>query len=150
MDLAVSIAVPLGLGLVTAALTREGSTGAWYASLKKPRWMPPRAAFPIVWTVLYVAMGVAAHRVWAAGGGAVPLGLYALQLALNIAWSFVFFNFQNVGAAMLNIALLWGAVAATAVSFYLADPLAGHLMLPYLAWVSLATALTANLYVNNA
>lgn len=64
---------------------REDVSG-WYKTLKKPRWNPPAWVFGPVWTVLYSAMGVAAWRVWKAGGGALPLGLYAAQLALNFAW----------------------------------------------------------------
>lgn len=64
---------------------REDVSG-WYKTLKKPRWNPPAWVFGPVWTVLYSAMGVAAWRVWKAGGGPLPLGLYAAQLALNFAW----------------------------------------------------------------
>lgn len=153
-SMAVWMAVPLGLGALTALHTRDatgsrGAEGAWYRSLRKPWWTPPRAAFPVVWTALYALMGVAAHRVWAAGGGALPLGLYAVQLALNLAWSFVFFRFQKLGWALVNVLALWVAVAATTASFYGVDTTAGHMMVPYLAWVTLATALTAHIYAAN-
>jgi tryptophan-rich sensory protein len=58
----------------------------WFPKLDKPRWTPPRWFFPVAWSTLYTMMGVAAHRVWTRGGGALPLGLYGLQLALNLAW----------------------------------------------------------------
>lgn len=124
------------------------SPGDWYRSLRKPRWTPPDFAFPIVWTVLYLAMSYAAARV---GGltvdkpaAAVALAFWALQIALNTLWTPVFFGLQRMRAGLVIILMLWVAVAATMVQFWMVDRIAGLLLLPYLVWVSIAAALNAS------
>lgn len=147
--LAASIALPVGLGLGVGYLTRDETSSPWYKGLKKPSWQPPRQVFPIVWTVLYILMGVAAYRVWVAGGRRDPLVLYGVQLALNILWSLVFFRGKDLQWSLNIIVALLAVLTATTASFYGVDRVAGYLMLPYLAWVSLATALTLNITMNN-
>lgn len=147
--LTVSIALPVVLGAVAGMATGGETRGQWYASLRKPSWQPPGAVFGPVWTTLYILMGVACYRVWAAGAPTVPLFLYGLQLALNIVWSFAFFRAHNIGVALVDIVVLLATLVATAVSFYRVDPTAGLLLVPYVAWVCFATALNANLYMNN-
>ena len=147
--LVASIALPVVLGSLAGYLTRGQTRGAWYTSLKKPGWMPPGYLFGPVWTVLYVLMGIAAWRVWRAGGGDQPMLLYASQLALNVAWSFLFFNAHNLQWALFDIVALLGVLTVTAFAFYKVDPVAGYLMVPYVLWVTYATALTANIYMNN-
>ncbi|HPF70593.1 MAG TPA: tryptophan-rich sensory protein [Candidatus Krumholzibacteria bacterium] len=118
--------------------------GEWYAGLVKPDWTPPNLVFPVVWTLLYIAMGVAAFRVWyrhGFAGARIALGLWLTQLALNAAWSWIFFGLQAPGAAFFEIILLWGAILATFQAFRQRDRLAARLMLPYLAWVGFAFAL---------
>lgn len=149
MDLTLSIALPVGLGGVAGFMTSSETQGQWYQSLKKPSWTPPKSAFGPVWVTLYILMGIAAWRVWRAGGRDQPMLLYGAQLALNIAWSFLFFKAHNLQWALFDIVALLGMLIATTYSFYGVDQAAGHLMIPYVAWVSLATALTANLYINN-
>lgn len=144
-----SIAVPVGLGALAGFATREGTRSEWYRQLQKPSWQPPGAAFGPVWTVLYVLMGIAFWRVWAAGAPAGPMALYALQLALNFAWSFAFFRAHSLGWALADIVALLVVLMATVVSFYRVDRTAGLMLVPYVAWVAFATALTGNLYVNN-
>lgn len=147
--LALSIAIPVGLGSLAGYATSGESRGQWYQSLQKPSWTPPKEAFGPVWLTLYVLMGIAAWRVWKAGGGTEPMTLYATQLALNIAWSFLFFKAHSLKWALLDITALLGMLVVTTWAFYNVDHTAGYLMIPYLAWVSLATALTASLYQNN-
>lgn len=147
--LAASIALPLGLGLGVGFLTRDETSSQWYKNLKKPEWQPPAFVFPIVWTTLYILMGIAAYRVWAAGGRRDPMVLYGVQLALNIVWSLVFFRAKSLRGALYIILALLPLIVATTASFYSVDRVAGHLMLPYVAWVSLATALTLNINMNN-
>ena len=76
---------------------------ARYKRLKKPSWNPPDWLFGPAWTVLYTAMGYASYLVWKAGGGPLPLGLYAAQLALNLAWSPIFFKVKEIGYAVADI-----------------------------------------------
>lgn len=147
--LAVAVGIPLGLGSLAGFLTRNESKSAWYNSLSKPSWTPPGYVFGPVWTLLYILMGVASWRVWKAGGGQQPMVLYALQLTMNLAWSFLFFNAKNLQWALLDILGLLGVLVATTAAFYRVDRVAGYLMLPYVAWVGFAAALTISLYKKN-
>ena len=147
--LVVSVAIPVVVGALSGHLTRNEAQSAWYRDLSKPSWNPPGYVFGPVWAVLYVLMGIAFWRVWKAGGGEHPMGLYAAQLVLNFAWSLLFFRARSIKWALLDILALLGVLVATVCSFYSVDPVAGYLLVPYLAWVSFATALTANLYVMN-
>ena len=125
----------------------------WYGTLQKPSWNPPGWIFGPVWTTLYTMMGVAAWLVWKRGGFAAqrgPLGLFLVQLALNAAWTPLFFGLHWVGAALAEILLLWLAIAATIVAFRKAHTGAMWLLLPYLAWVSFASALNFTLWRLNS
>lgn len=114
---------------------------AWYFALAKPTWTPPPWVFGPAWTLLYASMAVAAWMVWKRGGWGRPLQWWTLQLLLNAAWSPVFFGLHQVGLALVVIAALWLAIAATIAAFARVDRRAGGLLLPYLAWVSFASAL---------
>ena len=123
--------------------------GEWYASLAKPSWNPPSSVFAPVWTILYVLMGVAAWLVWREAGfsGArVALSLFIIQLALNALWSYLFFGAQKPMVAFIEIIVLWFAILATLVSFWKVRPSAGALLIPYLCWVSFASALNYQLW----
>lgn len=118
--------------------------GRWYfEELEKPWWTPPSWLFPLAWTTLYIASAVAATLVAAQEGVAIASALWALQIALNTLWSPVFFGLQRLGAALVILGLLWVAVLATCVAFWMVAPLAGWLMAPYVVWVSYAGALNA-------
>ena len=130
-------------GLVTSA-----AIPTWYATLAKPTWTPPGWLFGPVWTALYVAMAVAAWRLWRRDGlveERLPLVLFALQLLLNGAWSWIFFGARAPCAALVEIVFLWLAVAAATVFTFPRDRVAGWLYVPYLAWVTFATALNASI-----
>jgi len=127
--------------------------GAWYANLRKPSWNPPNWVFGPVWTTLYVMMAVAAWRVWRLGGDGgrrTALGLFLAQLALNAAWTPLFFGLRQPGLAFAEILLLWLAIGATTTTFFKRDRVAAWLMIPYLAWVSFAAVLNAVLWRLNA
>jgi benzodiazapine receptor len=116
----------------------------WYASLEKPSFNPPSSVFGPVWTVLYIAMGVAAWLVWRANGwdAASPaLTAWVVQLALNLAWSGLFFGLRQPGWALFEICALWLAILVTTVLFFRHSTAGGVLMLPYLAWVAFAAVL---------
>jgi len=143
----------------TAAFGGQFAPGAWYAALEKPVWNPPAWVFAPVWTLLYAMMAVAGWLVWRAGAaelaGEVPLrgaalGVYAVQLVLNGAWSWLFFGLQRPGLAFGEIVLLWLAILGTAVLFWRVKPLAGALLVPYLAWVAFAAVLNLALWRLNA
>lgn len=135
-------------GVVVALVSLTGALfppGAWYAGLDQPAGTPPDAAFPIAWTLLYIAMAIAAWRVWRARGLRREIGLFVVQLALNALWMPVAFGAQALGWALLVIVALWLTLAATLAAFWRADRLAGLLLVPYLAWVSYAVYLNAGL-----
>ena len=123
--------------------------GDWYRSLKKPRWTPPNRAFPIVWTLLYLASAVAAARVATLSGqepyAGLGLAIWAAQIALNTLWTPVFFGLHRMTLGLVIISLLWLAVAAMTILFWGLDPFAGMLVLPYLLWVTVAAALNASI-----
>jgi tryptophan-rich sensory protein len=135
-------------GLLTAAGMRDG----WYAQLAKPDWTPPGWVFGPVWTVLYTMMAVAAWLVWRQRNGSgrnKALTVFAVQLALNVVWSALFFALRSPGIAFAEIILLWLAIAATLVSFWRVSTMAFMLMLPYLLWVGFASVLNWSLWQLN-
>jgi tryptophan-rich sensory protein len=140
-----SLVVAVGLCLAVGALggwVTATSVKTWYPLLNKPSFTPPDWLFGPVWTVLYVLMGVAAWRVWRAGARARhALALFALQLALNLAWSVVFFGLHRIGTAVAVIVLLEVAILATVAAFRQIDRPAAALLLPYALWVGFATVL---------
>ena len=123
----------------------SAQAGAFYVQLARPGWAPPGWLFAPVWTVLYVLMGVAAWLVWRAHGfkeGRTALALFLVQLVANALWTWVFFVWRQGAIAFAEILLLWCLIVATAVSFRRLNALAAALLLPYLAWVTFACALT--------
>lgn len=114
----------------------------WYPTLVKPSWNPPNWIFGPVWTALYLMMAVAAWLVWRSDGnirGAMIL--FFSQLALNFAWSFLFFGARSPWLGLMDIAMLWLALVITVIAFFQKSAAAGLLMLPYLVWVSFAAIL---------
>lgn len=121
----------------------------YYRALSKPSWAPPPWLFGPVWTALYAMIGVSAWLVSrrAASGGA--LGVWWAQLALNAAWTPIFFGLRAPGLALAAIAAMWVAIVATIVAFWRRRPLAAALLLPYLAWVSFAALLNLEIWRRN-
>ena len=142
------IAICLGVSAVGAWST-AGSVATWYPSLRKPPWNPPAWLFGPVWTALYLTMAMAAWLVWRRAGwrsASGALGLFALQLALNAAWSPLFFGLRSPAAGLADIVALWLAIAATVIAFLRIAPVAGWLLVPYWMWVTFATALNAAIW----
>lgn len=122
----------------------------WYETIEKPAWTPPDAAFSIVWTPLYVLIAVAGWLAWRSGGGWGTTGPWATQMALNAAWSFLFFTFERPGWALVEIVALAAAIVWTMWRMWPVDRRASLLLAPYLAWVLFATTLNAAIVVLNA
>lgn len=147
------IFVPLvmALGFMSARLAGTDHAG-WYDMLVKPALTPPPAMFGIVWTILYAMLGLALAVVWHAFGHPMrtaAIAAFCVQLALNLAWSPVFFGAQQLfGGVLLLVAILVGALATT-VLFFRTRRMAGWLMLPYLAWLGLALYLNVSLWQLN-
>jgi benzodiazapine receptor len=136
----------LGLVGIAATLGALASTQAkaFYAQLLRPTWAPPGWIFGPVWSLLFLLMGLAAWRVWRESGfraARLALSLFLLQLAANVLWSWLFFAWRRGALASLEILLLWGLILATLLAFRRVNRLAAWLLLPYLAWVTFATAL---------
>ena len=141
LALAIAVLVCFGAAALGSWATVRGLR-VWYPALRKPSWNPPNAVFGPVWTILYLAMAASVWLVWRSGSDVtLAVGLFALQLALNVAWSVVFFGQRNPRGGLVVIVGLWLAIAATLVAFVSIDPLAGALFIPYLAWVTFASVL---------
>lgn len=143
LGLAGWMAVAFAAAAVGAAASIEA--GPFYAELARPAWAPPGSVFGPVWTVLYALMGVAAWLVWRRGGFRAARGaltLFLLQLVPNALWSWLFFAWHRGALAFGDVLLLWLLVLATLIAFWRVRPLAGALLVPYLAWVSFATILS--------
>lgn len=152
---AIPLVVFLGVSFAAAAIgsfVTTASLDPWYATLRKPEWTPSGAVIGAIWTVLYALMGVAAWLVWRVTGWtlSLPLMLFAVQLVLNVLWSVLFFGLQNLAAGLVGILVLWVAVAATLVVFWRVIRWAGALFVPYLTWVTIATALNVTLWQMNS
>jgi benzodiazapine receptor len=139
--LVVAVGLCLAVGALGGWITAI-SVKTWYPLLNKPGFTPPDWLFGPVWTVLYVLMGIAAWRVWRAGARTrEALALFALQLALNLAWSVVFFGLHRIGMAVGVIVLLEAAILVTVAAFRRIDRLAAALLVPYALWVGFAAVL---------
>lgn len=123
----------------------SADAGTFYAQLSRPTWAPPAWLFAPVWTVLYALMAISVWLVWRTGGfsrSRSALILFVVQLAANALWTWIFFAWHQGAAAFAEILLLWALIVATVASFWGLRALAAVMLLPYLAWVTFATALT--------
>ena len=148
---AIAAALPLVGGAAIAARSRWDKD-AWYAGLAKPSWTPPSWAFPVAWTALYIAMGVAGALLIRRRGrklAPIALALFITQLCINYAWSPVFFEWHAVGHAAVVVAVLAALVVATIAVAFPVDRRAAYLLAPYLAWVAFATALNVRIWQLN-
>lgn len=150
LALAFFLALTFGAAFLGSFFTST-SVDSWYRELAKPTWTPPGWIFGPVWTLLYLAMAIAAWLVWrrAASNASMALVLFGIQLVLNTAWSALFFGLQNPGLAFVNIVLLWSAIVGTMIAFWRIAAVAGWLFLPYIIWVSFATALNFAIWQMN-
>lgn len=145
--LALCFAIAAMGGWITAS-----SVSTWYRTLQKPAFNPPDWVFAPVWTVLYVMIALAGWRVWRDAGFArarAGMSAYAVQLALNLAWSFLFFGARMIGIALLDILLLLAMICLNAALFWRIDRLPGYLLAPYAAWVAFASVLNFELWKLN-
>lgn len=132
------------LGILSGVLSNSGADEPWFAALRKPAAFPPPATFGLVWSVLYVMMGLALAVVLSATGARgrrLAVTVFAIQLAINLAWSPLFFGMHQMTWALIDIIVLDFAVIATIVLFARIRPGAAWLLVPYLAWILFATYL---------
>lgn len=144
----------LAISFATAALggLASANAGAFYRELIRPAWAPPSWLFAPAWTVLYLLMGIAAWLVWRKEGfrrASTALTLFLVQLGANALWTWLFFVWRLGAFAFAEILILWVLILCTLVAFWRVRPLAGALLIPYLAWVTYASALTYAVWKGN-
>ena len=147
-----SLVLPAIAAGVGSAATARSVKSPWYKSLDKPSWNPPGSAFGPVWTVLYVLMGIADYVVASEGKGeeaANARRIYKIQLGLNSLWSVLFFGVRSPGLALIEIPVLWVAIALTIKEFWKISRFAALILVPYLLWTTFATALNAAIWWKN-
>lgn len=148
----VAIAIPLAVGLISAALTRGNMD--IYGKLDTPPLSPPGFLFPIVWTVLYVLMGISSAMVYidkdknlnSAKRGFI---YYIISLVLNFSWSILFFNLQAALVALVILAVMLYFIIKTVMEYYKVKPIAAYLQIPYVLWVAFAGYLNAGIWLMN-
>jgi benzodiazapine receptor len=152
IKLVVSIVACQCAGLIGSVFTTP-AIPTWYAALEKPFFTPPNWLFAPAWITLYVLMAVAAFLVWRKGlgeeGVRCALIVFLVQLVLNALWSVVFFGLHSPLWGMVVILALWIAILVTIIKFFRLSVAAGSLMLPYILWVSFASALNIAVWVLN-
>jgi len=162
LRLIVSLVLPLAAGIVGSVFT-VSSADSWYALLIKPAFTPPDSLFGPVWTILYLMMGVSVYLIWSAYANASAdkqkigknkeakeaFWLFWIHLLFNASWSVIFFGLQNIGLALINIMLLWIFILALIIKYWKIERQAAWLLLPYIIWVTFATALNYSLLVLN-
>lgn len=136
-----SLIVVAILVLATASSGALFMPGPWYEALAKPSWTPPNWLFPVAWTVLYIMIALAGWLVWKAGGFGTALLIWGAGLVVNAAWSYLMFGKHDITLALADVAVLWLMVLAFIIAAWPVDWRASLLFMPYLVWVSIASAL---------
>ncbi len=148
----IAVVTCLAIGFLSGLSTTD-AIGNWYAGLNKPFFNPPNWLFAPAWSLLYTLMGISAALVWHQGLSRPEvknaLLFFGIQLVLNFFWSIIFFGLEQPMFALIEIILLWGFILVTILKFHKIHKVAAYLLIPYLAWVTFATALNAAIvYLN--
>lgn len=152
MSNTVAFVIFLAISYGVAASGAVFSPGPWYETLAKPDWTPPDWVFPVVWTVLFFTIALSGWLVWrrvGIAGAPLAFTFYAVQLVLNGAWSWLFFGLRRPDLALIDVGLLWLAIVATILAFWVHHRWAALLLVPYLLWVSLASVLNYTIWRMN-
>ena len=149
--LIISILLAEGIGFLSGFLSMTSSSD--YQNFNKPTFAPPGWVFPIVWTILFFLMAIAAYRIWMSGKSGEDvtkaLFLYGTQLFYNFLWSIIFFRFRLYAIAFLELLVLLVFILLTTFEFYRIDKPSAYLMFPYIAWVSFAGVLNYTIFMLN-
>ena len=151
VKLLVSIILPLSIGAVAGIFTTKAIPG-WFATLNNPSFAPPNWLFGPVWTTLYLVMGISLFQIWILDAGNErnkAIFVFILQLLFNFAWSFLFFYYNRIGLALIDIIVLWMSILLMLLQFYRLKPMAAYINIPYLLWVSFAMVLNSAYYILN-
>lgn len=146
--LIICLIIPLAVGGLSALLTQNSMQT--FTSINKPILAPPAWLFPVVWTILYILMGIASYLVLTSNKeNHTALTVYSIQLGFNFLWSIIFFNLKLYLLAFIWLILLWLLILKTIMQFYQITKRAGYLMIPYLLWVTFAGYLNYFIYLLN-
>ena len=151
IKLSISLLLPLSVGAVAGIFTSK-SVSTWYTTLNRPSISPPNCVFGPVWTSLYILLGISFFLIWRENSSRykkLAVKVFLIQMLLNFLWSFIFFYLNLIGIALIEIILLWIAIAAMIYLFYKVKPIAAYLNIPYLLWVTFATILNSGYYFLN-
>ena len=145
----ISVLISLGIGGLSAYLTKESMP--IYSAINRPALSPPPELFPIVWSILFVLMGIAAAIIWCSNGRKIDSALifYCFQLIFNFCWTLIFFNFREYFATFIWLVMLLVLIGITAVKFFKISRIAGWLLVPYFAWVAFAGYLNYMIWILN-
>lgn len=150
--LAASILLCIIVGSIGSLVTITGP-GSWYASLQKPFFAPPNWVFAPVWITLFTLMGIAVYIIWQSGPEKrdvrIAIGIFCVQFFFNVIWSFLFFGLKSPLLGFIDILILWVMIVVTLWAFYRVKKSAAYLLIPYIAWVTLASALNGAVYFMN-
>lgn len=144
-----SLLVFIGICIATAMTGILFKPGDWYKALEKPAWTPPDWLFGPVWSALYLMIAVAGWLVWTTLGMSGLLVLWGANLVLNAMWSWLFFGIRRMDLAFVDVVMMWLAIAAFIVLASATVPLAALLFVPYLVWVTIASALNLSVWRRN-
>lgn len=149
--LLICLMLPLIIGGISGYATASGIQ-SWYVTLHKPSFNPPNYLFGPVWTLLYILMGVSLFIIWRSKQGikrSNALKIFILQITLNFLWSFLFFKFNLIGLALIDIALIWLSIIIMILRFHRVSKPAAYLQVPYLLWVTFASVLNGAIWFLN-
>lgn len=148
-ELSIAVLLPVAVGTVAAYLTRNAQVS--FSMMNQPPLSPPAWLFPVVWTILYVLMGIASYIIWRSDNKDArnALQVYLIQLGFNFCWPIIFFNFKCYLFAFFWLVVLWVLILITIIKFYRIDKIAAYLMIPYILWVSFAGYLNIGVYFLN-
>ncbi len=147
----ISAGIALLIGMLSGVLS--GKQGVIYQSLQLPPYSPPPWLFGVVWPILYILMGISAYIIYVSAANSLDKNLalitYTVQLLLNFTWSIVFFRYEEIGWAVIVLALLLFLVALTLMFFYKINRIAAMLIIPYFLWLLIAYYLNVGVFVLN-
>ncbi len=147
--LLICLAIPLAIGALSGFLSKDGMDT--FQKLQQPPLSPPAIVFPIVWTILYLLMGISCYSILLSRcpSRRLSLFLYGTQLFLNFLWPLTFFNLQEFLLSFLLLLIIWGIVILMMISFYSCNKCAALLQIPYLIWLTFAGYLNLSIYLLN-
>lgn len=146
------LSIPLLIGTISGLISMQGMES--FEKVNKPILAPPGWLFPVVWTILYILMGISSYLVLTSNNSSPEekkqsLKIYGVQLLFNFFWSIWFFNFSLYFFAFIWLIVMWLLILATIILFFRSSKLAAYLMIPYLAWVTFAGYLNLSIAILN-